>query len=162
MWQFIGTYCQFINRDILRVVRHFHQIIFSHWCVTTGGYMITHVFCLGIAIYHPITTIFYCFKLLMNETCTVRKNLLQLLCLTHRGRVTHIYVNKQTIIGSNNGLSPGRHQAIIWTYAWILLIAPLGTNFTERSSKIHIFSFKKMHFKIRLENGGHFVSASTC
>ena len=33
--------------------------------------------------------------------------------LTHWGRVTHICVGKQTIIGSDNGLSPGRRQAII-------------------------------------------------
>ena len=32
--------------------------------------------------------------------------------LTHWGQVTHICVNKLTIIGSNNGLSPGRRQAI--------------------------------------------------
>ena len=33
--------------------------------------------------------------------------------LTHGGRVTHICVSKLTIIGSDNGLSPGRRQAII-------------------------------------------------
>ena len=33
--------------------------------------------------------------------------------LTHWGRATHICVGKLTIIGSNNGLSPGRRQAII-------------------------------------------------
>ena len=33
--------------------------------------------------------------------------------LTHWGRVTHTCVNKLTIIGSDNGLSPGRRQAII-------------------------------------------------
>ena len=43
----------------------------------------------------------------------------------------HIGVNKQTIVGSDNGLSPGRRQAIIWTNAGILLIRPLGTNFSE-------------------------------
>ena len=32
-----------------------------------------------------------------------------------------------TIIGSDNGLSPGRRQAITWTNAGILLIGPLGT-----------------------------------
>ena len=48
--------------------------------------------------------------------------------LTHWGRVTHIYVGKLTIIGSDNGLSPGRHQAIIWTDAGILLIGPIGTS----------------------------------
>ena len=40
-------------------------------------------------------------------------------------------VGNLTIIGSDNGLSPGRHQAIIWTNAGILLIGPLGTNFSE-------------------------------
>ena len=43
----------------------------------------------------------------------------------------HIYVGKLTNIGSDNGLSPGRRQAIIWPYAGILLIGPLGTNFSE-------------------------------
>ena len=33
--------------------------------------------------------------------------------LTHRGRVTHLCVGNLTIIGSDNGLSPGRRQAII-------------------------------------------------
>ena len=51
--------------------------------------------------------------------------------LTHWGRMTHIWVNKLTIIGSDNGLSPERRQAIIWTNAGILLIGPLGTNFGE-------------------------------
>ena len=47
---------------------------------------------------------------------------------THWGRVTHICVNKLTVIGSDNGLSPGRRQAIIWASAGILLIRTLGTN----------------------------------
>ena len=66
---------------------------------------------------------------------------------THWGRVTHICVSNPTIIGSDNGLSPSRCQAIIWTNAGILLIRPLGTNFSEILIEIHIFSFKKMHFK---------------
>ena len=56
--------------------------------------------------------------------------------LTHWGRVTHICVNKLTIIGSDNSLSPGRRQAIIWTNARILLIGPLGTNISEILIKI--------------------------
>ena len=67
--------------------------------------------------------------------------------LTHWGRVTQICVSKLTIIGSDNGLSPGRRQAIIWTNGGILLIRSLGTNFSEISSEIHTFSFKKMHLK---------------
>ena len=64
------------------------------------------------------------------------------------GRVTHICIGKQTIIGSDNGLSPGRRQAIIWTNAGILLIGPLGTHFSEISIKIRTFSFTKMHLKV--------------
>ena len=68
--------------------------------------------------------------------------------LTHWGRVTHICISRLTIIGSDNGLSPGRHQAIIWTNAGILLIWPLGTNFSEILIEIYIFSFMKMHLKL--------------
>ena len=68
--------------------------------------------------------------------------------LTHWGRVTHICVNKLTIIGSDNGLPPGQHHAIICTDAGLLLIGPLGTNFSEILIEILIFSFKKMRLKV--------------
>ena len=68
--------------------------------------------------------------------------------LTHYGRVTHICVSELPIIGSDNGLSPGRRQAIIWTNAGILLIRPLGTNFSEILIEIHTFSFKKINLKM--------------
>ena len=67
--------------------------------------------------------------------------------LTHWGRATHKCVSKLTIIGSDNDLSPGRRQVIIWTNDGLLLIGRLGTNFSEILSKIHTFSFKKMHLK---------------
>ena len=60
----------------------------------------------------------------------------------------HICVSKLIIIGSDNGLLPGRRQAIIWTNAEILLIGPLGTNFSEILIKILTYSFKKMRFKV--------------
>ena len=68
--------------------------------------------------------------------------------LTHWGLVTHICVSKQTIIGADNGLSPGRRQAIIWTIAGIMLIGLLETNFSEILIEIYTFSFKKMHLKM--------------
>ena len=67
--------------------------------------------------------------------------------LTHWGGVTHICVSKLNIIGSDNGFSPVRCQAIIWTNVGILLIWPFGTNFNETLIEIHTFSFKKMHLK---------------
>ena len=67
------------------------------------------------------------------------------------------------IIGSDNGLSPGRRQAIIWTNAGILLIRTLETNFSEISSEIHTFSFTKIHLKmLSALNGGHLILASVC
>ena len=68
--------------------------------------------------------------------------------LTHWGRVTHICVGKLTIIDSDNGLSPERRQAIIWINAGILLIGPLGRNFSEILIKIQSFSLKKIRLKM--------------
>ena len=68
--------------------------------------------------------------------------------LTHWGRVSHICIGKLTNIGSYNGLSPGRCQAIIWTNAGILLIGPWGTKFSEILIGFHTFSFKKIHLKM--------------
>ena len=62
--------------------------------------------------------------------------------------MTHICVCKLSTIGSNNGLSLGRRQAVIWNNAAILLIRPLGTNFSEILIGIQTFSFKKIHLKM--------------
>ena len=72
--------------------------------------------------------------------------------LAHWGRVTHMCVSKLTTIGSDNGLSPDRRQAIIWTNAGILLIGPLETKFNEILIKFHTSSFKKMHLKLSSGN----------
>ena len=52
---------------------------------------------------------------------------------------SHISVGKLTIIGSDNGLSPGRRQAIIWTNVGILLISEI---------REILIKFKKMPLKI--------------
>ena len=54
----------------------------------------------------------------------------------------------QVNVGSDKGLSPIRRQAIIWTNAGLLSIAPLGTNFSEILTKTQNFSFTIMHLKI--------------
>ena len=84
--------------------------------------------------------------------------------LTHWGRVTHIRVGNLTIIGSDNGLSPGRRQAITWTKVGILLIGPLGTNFSEILIGIQtfFFSIKKKHLKMSSAKWRPFVSAPMC
>ena len=73
--------------------------------------------------------------------------------------MTHICVRKLTIIGSDNGLSPGWRQAIIWTNAGMLMV-PLGAKFSEILVEILTFSLKKCGLMCRLRSGGHFVSVS--
>ena len=68
--------------------------------------------------------------------------------------------SKLSIVDSDKGLSPGRHQVIILANAERLLIGHLETNFRQLLIAIYTFSFKKMHFKMLFGNGGRFVSAS--
>ena len=74
----------------------------------------------------------------------------------------HKCICELTTIGSDNGLSPGRRQAIIWNNAEILLIVPLGMKFGGTLIEINTFSFKKTHLKISSANDVYFVSASMC
>ena len=90
---------------------------------------------------YDVTTIFLCH--LTYITAQDNASL-----LTHWGRLTHICVGKITIIGSDNSLSPGRRQAIIWTNAGVLLIGPLGTYFSEILIEIQTFSLKKIWLKM--------------
>ena len=83
-----------------------------------------------------------------NETKFIIIRIILVSLLIHWGRVMHICVIKLTIIGSDNGLLPGRHQTIIWTNDGILLRWPLWTNFSEILIGIQTFSFKKMHLKM--------------
>ena len=83
------------------------------------------------------------------ENCTSRKLLPHLPAASesiHWGRVTRICINKFTIIGSDNDLSPSRRQAIIWTNARILLIRPF-TNFSEILIEIHIILIQQNAFE---------------
>ena len=59
-----------------------------------------------------------------------------------------IFVGKSTVIGSNNGLSPERRQAIIRTIDGLLLIWRMGTNFSDILIEIYTVSFKR-HSKLK-------------
>ena len=98
----------------------------------------------------------------MNHTCTKSIKSKGIAYLSYWGQVTYICVGNLDIIGSDNGLSPGRRHAIIWTNARILLIWPLGTNFSEILIVFLRFSSRKCMSKFHLWKCGHFVSASMC
>ena len=70
----------------------------------------------------------------------------------------HICASKVTIIGSDNGLAPGRRQTIIWTSDGILLIGPLWTSFGEILIGIQRFHSRKCIWKCRLRKGVYLVS----
>ena len=72
----------------------------------------------------------------------------------------HICVSKLTIIGSDNGLSPGWRQAIIWTYAELL--SKLRNKFLWFFLfwNAYIFIQENAFEKCHLQNGVSFVSAS--
>ena len=82
------------------------------------------------------------------STGTIDKEKLFSILLTHWGRVTHVCVGKLMSIGSDNGLSPRRRQAIIWTNAAILLIGTLGKQFSEILIEMQTFSLKKIRLKM--------------
>ena len=64
------------------------------------------------------------------------------------------------IIGSDNGLLPVWHQAIIWISAGILFTGSSGLTWVKFDSKYKRFSLKKRISKCRLGNGCHFILAS--
>ena len=80
------------------------------------------------------------FILRQGPVCGILRELISPLC--------RIYASVNRVsIGSDNGLSPIRRQAIIYTNAVVLSIGPLGAISSDFLLKIH-FSFTKIHVKI--------------
>ena len=71
-----------------------------------------------------------------------------MITLSTRFKTLTLLVPWHATIVSNNGLLSGQHQAIMWTNARILLIGPLGTNFSEISIRMNTLSFKKINLKM--------------
>ena len=91
--------------------------------------------------FHKIFTLLFMSSLQIGSKFEQRNITMVTPAWTHWGRVTHVCVSKLTIIGSDNGLAPGRRQTIIWTNDGILLIGPLGKKIQwkfNRNSNIFI------------------------
>ena len=91
-------------------------------------------------------TTFFFFHALLHQTCMI--SVFPYSTWFPLNRVTHICVSDLTSIGSDNGLSPGRRQAIIRTNAGILFIRPLGAKFSEFLVEFLNFSLQKMRLKV--------------
>ena len=119
------------------------------WCSISKELCILFTWLCFIAVYHQLPSSFPFWVFLIGiGAITCQWSNPEECKLTHWGRVTHICFGKLTIIGSDNGLSPERRQAIIWTNAGILLIGPLETNFSEIFFAIKTFSLKKIRFNM--------------
>ena len=137
-----GSSCFILERNTIELFMALHFVVhFKFWKkymfrshISYNFYHISHNF------YHLLDFEFILISFVVRKPFGI--------LLTHWGRVTHICVSKLTIIGSDDGLAPGRRQTIIWTDAGILLIGPLGTNFSENLIGIQTFLFKKMRLKM--------------
>ena len=81
---------------------------------------------------HDVITVWGCFP----NYCPFVKGIhrsrwIPFICHFNWGRVTHVCIANLITIGSDNGLSPDRHQAIIWSNVGILSIGPSKINFSE-------------------------------
>ena len=110
-------------------------------------YLLSLRLCIRKCLGKTSTILIWCISDILDVTVTGH-SLWQQHLLTHWGRVTHICVSNLIIIGSDNGLSPCRRQAIIWTNAGILFIGPLGTTFSEILNEMLTFWFMKMRLKV--------------
>ena len=113
----------------------------ADWCVPGYGHNINWHWAIGkdawsISEREGIVT--FCYNQNIRKDIYIHSPI-----LTNWGWVTHIPISELTIIGSDNGLSPGRRQTITWTNInW-----NLRKNFIDILSKIHIFSFKNCIWK---------------
>ena len=82
--------------------------------------------------------------------------------LTHWGRVRYICIRKVIIIGSDNDLSPGWCQAIIWTNAGILLIEPLGNKLQWNLNQNFYFFIQENAFEHVVWKMATIVSQPQC
>ena len=82
--------------------------------------------------------------------------------LTLWGRVTHICVCNLTIIDSDNGLSPVRRQAIIWTNASILFFWTPGNKLQRNINRNSYISIKRNPFQYVVWNMAAVLSRIQC
>ena len=79
-----------------------------------------------------------------------------------RINIANIYRKNTPIIGSYNGLSPGRHQAIIWSNDEILLISNLSNKLQWNLNRDSYIFVQENAFENVVCEMAQFFSASMC
>ena len=126
-------------------------VLFVYTCKSECScvYLAVLTYCLAICLFPMCWFFSYMYTYWINDFwLLILTPFMHARPLAHSGRVTRICVGNLIILGTDNGLSPDRRQAIIWTNAGRLLIGPLGTNFSEILIETYTFSFKKIHLKM--------------
>ena len=67
-------------------------------------------------------------------------------------------MRQETIIGSDNGLSPGRHQAIVWTNVGIYLIQGNTSAHGQWIIYMYLYIYIDREMKMSLKQHGHFAT----
>ena len=124
------------------------KLLWKYWHLQVAIYALRAISWIVLEPIHQISQFVINSNLKYEATCWIRLNMsISIEFLTPWGRVMHICIGNLTVIGTDNGLSPGWCQAIIRTNAEILLSEPLETNFNEIVLEIHKFSFKKLYLE---------------
>ena len=159
------THIQYITRNMHTVFALLCFVVVIHWLVFLYPSGLLHWHCGNLTI-APVPAkqpwwiwINTSCEFIMNDCITTTKQSTTKPCAYFLGYT--VCVSDLIIIGSDNGLSFGRCQAIIWTNAGILLLRHLGTKFSGiLYFKFERFQSGKYTWKRRLQNGGQFVAAS--
>ena len=150
-WKNLLTHWSPVTYICVNVVSHFYEIWKCNKFIVGSSLSVLNTTCrfnpnISSALFIQVLLCYSKYPWTRIELCKIMRWNCSRVSLTHW--VTHICVSKLTNTGSNNGLSPGRRQAKIWTNAGILLIGPQGTNLNEILIEIHTFSFNKIHLKM--------------
>ena len=154
-----------LNIECIRII---HYVLFNRDKVPNSKIIKVYIF---YDRYHYDDSVLYVIKwcdvydettlsyFQLNETFIIRTECAifnEALCVTYFCRLSGVAVRSlklrdaspnRAVIGSDNGLSLVRRQAIIWTNADLLSIGPLGKKLSECCMEIQNFSLKNMHLK---------------
>ena len=114
----------------------------ADWCVPGYGHNINWHWAIGKdawSISEREGVVTFCYNQNIRKDIYIHSPI-----LTNWGWVTHIPISELTIIGSDNGLSPGRRQTITWTNINWNLRKKLHWHFKQNS---YIF-VQKLHLKM--------------
>ena len=134
-----GVRCRYVSICLCLATCHYrgqHIRYILAYAITTASQLTTRTYTFTLLIKKHLWPGYHKFSKALWIIIYSIVILLAINVLTRWGRVVYMCVSILPVISSDNGLTSGRRQAIIWTNAWMLLIGPFGTNFSEVAIEI--------------------------